>query len=104
MLRSLATLLPLTVAATSLAAPVTAQAQWLGGDVGVVGPSVTDVVGPEACGMEITSINGRRPQTAMLAVDVCGYDADEDCEGVFRHHQLFVLNNRSIGGYRVDVD
>ena len=83
MLRSLSTLLPLTVAATSLAAPMTAQAQWLGGDVGVVGPSVTDVVGPEAYGMEITSIDGRRPQTAVLTVDVCGYDADDACEGVF---------------------
>jgi len=104
MLRSLSTLLPLTGAATGLAAPMTAQAQWLGGDVSVLGPLVTDVVGPEACGMEITSIDGRRAQTAVLAVDLCGYDAHDDCEGVFRHHQLFVLNNRSIGGYRVDVD
>lgn len=80
MLRSLSTLLPLTVAATSLAAPMTAQAQWLGVDVGVVDPSVTDAVGPEACDMEMTSIDGRRPQTAVLAVDLCGYDADDDCE------------------------
>lgn len=80
MLRSLSTLLPLTVAATSLAAPMTAQAQWLGVDVGVVDPSVTDAVGPEACDMEMTSIDDRRPKTAVLAVDLCGYDADDDCE------------------------
>ena len=82
MLRSLSALLPLTVAATSLAASIPAHGRWMGLDVGVAGPSVTEAVGPQDYGIEIMSMDGQRSQTAVLAVDMGEPDADDHSEGV----------------------